>query len=300
MTGKWVEIDEPEGTASDAAREILRERVAYVQRMLPLAAHEYRRDPEHVHQLRVGCRRAGAACQAFRPLLTGKTKRLRKWLQKIRRAAGPARDVDVLLTRIKTETGPGQEYVVARLKQQRANAQQGLLEIAKSVEAGRLDHRLEQCLAGIEHKSLKKGTPRFDTFAQLALRSASQKMFRLAGLEQPTVEQLHELRIAGKHLRYSIELFHGAFPPALREEVYPMIEKIQSRLGRLNDHATAQAIFQRWLANLPADERAAQLAARIVQEHAAIEQVRKNFLQWWSPKQIAKLESTLSALIDEA
>ena len=44
-------------------------------------------------------------------------------------------------------------------------------------------------------------------------------------------DQLHELRIAGKRLRYSIELFHSAFPAALREKAYPQVEQLQSGLG---------------------------------------------------------------------
>ncbi len=302
MSGKWVNLERADCTAAEAAAEILRLRVEHVRRLLPLAAHEFRRDPEHVHRLRVGCRRADAAWLAFRPLLGGKAKRLRKGLQKIRRAAGPGRDADVLLDRLKAETGPGQEYVVARLKRQRANAQQALLEIAKEVESGSLDRRLQRCLEGLEKMSSKmssQGTPTtFDAFAQSALRTASQKMFRLAGLEHPTVSQLHELRIAGKRLRYSIELFHSAFPTALREDVYPLVEKIQARLGRLNDHATAQAMFQGWLGSLPSDERAAQLAERMVEEHAAIEQVREDFLEWWTTKRVARLESSLSLLIE--
>ena len=298
MSGKWVNLERTDCTAAEAAAEILRLRLEHVQRLLPLAAHEFRRDPEHVHRLRVGCRRADAAWQAFRPLLRGKAKRLRKGLQKIRRAAGPGRDADVLLDRLKAETGPGQEYVVARLKRQRANAQQALLEIAKEVESGSLDRRLQRCLEGLKKKSSKGASTTFDTFAQAALRTVSQKMFRLAGLEHPTVSQLHELRIVGKRLRYSIELFHSAFPTALREDVYPLVEKIQARLGRLNDHATAQAMFQGWLGSLPSDERAAQLAERMVEEHAAIEQVREDFMEWWTTKRVARLESSLSLLID--
>ena len=76
-----------------------------------------------------------------------------------------------------------------------------------------------------------------------------------------------------------------------------MIEDLQDRLGRLNDHATAQTMFQRWLADLPPGERAVHLADRIVKEYSAAQKVRREFLDWWSTQQVAALESRLSALL---
>jgi len=300
--GKWIEISNVDRSAAEVAVEILQLRMLTVEQMLPLAAHEFHHDIEHVHQLRVGCRRADAVLQAFRPLLTGKAKRLRKWLRKIRRVAGPARDTDVLLARLRAQSAPGQgqKYILARLKQRRASAQQALVEVADQAESGRLSRSVERCVSALTEKASRRPTVPFDTFARGAMRSACQGMFQLAGVEQPTVAQLHQLRIAGKRLRYSIELFHDAFPATLREDVYRLVEKIQSLLGRLNDHATAQALFQHWLADLPPEERAAQLAARIVEEHEETEQIRTDFLQWWTAKRVAALESHLSELIHKS
>ncbi len=75
------------------------------------------------------------------------------------------------------------------------------------------------------------------------------------------------------------------------------IEELQERLGRLNDHATAQAMFQRWLADLPPGQRAVYLAQRIVAEYDAAIEVRREFLEWWTTQQIAALESRLGKLL---
>ena len=297
---KWVEVTEVDRPAAMVAAEILKLRMQHVQQMLPLAAGEYRRDIRHVHQLRVGCRRAGAALQGFRPLVTAKARRLQKWLGKLRRAAGQARDADVLLERLCSESDnqPGHTYVVARLERQRHKVQRTLVDVAAQAGSGEFHASIKRCVIALRKQSgKKKSAIRFDVFAHEALRSVSRGMFQLSELEQPTVAQLHQLRIAGKRLRYSIELFHSAFPAALREEVYPLVEKIQLRLGRLNDHVTAQVLFQHWLADLPPNERAAQLALRIVEEHQAGDQIRREFLQWWTAKRVATLESHLSDLI---
>src|SRR5262249_41512594 len=56
------------------------------------------KDPEYVHQLRVGTRRAGAAVEIFSVCLPEKVyKAARKQLKRLRRAAGEARDWDVFL-----------------------------------------------------------------------------------------------------------------------------------------------------------------------------------------------------------
>ena len=83
----------------------------------------------------------------------------------------------------------------------------------------------------------------------------------------------------------------------MRSEVYPLIEELQEKLGKLNDHATAQSMFQHWLADMPPGERAAHMASRIVEEYEAAKQVRREFLQWWTTEQVAAIESRLSALL---
>jgi hypothetical protein len=64
--GKWIEGLGPQMPVADAARRVLSERFEVVCRNLPLAMHQPDRDPEHVHRLRVGTRRAGAALRIFR------------------------------------------------------------------------------------------------------------------------------------------------------------------------------------------------------------------------------------------
>ena len=297
--GKWVEVNDIQRPAAAVAAEILQDRVEVVRQRLPLAAHEYDQDVEHVHQLRVGCRRSGAALQSFRSLLKGKVKRLRKRLRDIRRAAGPARDTDVLLMRLEADSGnrEGEQYILDRLREQRAESQPALLEVASE---GNLSKLVKHLGSSVDHLLAMADDPQavsFDAYAHKAVDSVAEEMFRLARMQDPTVNELHEMRIAGKRLRYSIELFHDAFPGAMRKEVYPLIEKIQAKLGKLNDQATAQAMFQRWLADMPPDERAAQLARRVVEEYEATEQIRDEFLKWWTPKRVMSLESELGALI---
>lgn len=299
MSGKWIEIPPANAPAAEVARHALGARVAKVQEMLRLAAEKPDEDIEHVHQLRTSCRRAAAAVDLFRPLMGAKPKRLRKLLKRIRKAAGPARDTDVMLDRFSdhADTNSSLDYVLARLRLQREHAQEALVQVADKVKSGTVNKALDEALAAIDRGQFDLGQLSFLQFGQNALLAASQDVFRLTAVSQPTIAQLHQLRIAGKRLRYSIELFYGAFASEMRTDVYPLVEKLQDRLGRLNDHATAQAMFQLWLADLPPGERAAYLARLIVAEYDAASEIRHDFLEWWTTEQVATLESRLSALL---
>ena len=100
-------------SVADAARRSLETRLAVVAHTLPLAAHLSEHDIEHVHRLRVATRRAAAALKLYRDWLPQKTRRwFKKRLRQIRRAAGEARDLDVLIQRLQRESVPQIEPIV--------------------------------------------------------------------------------------------------------------------------------------------------------------------------------------------
>src|SRR5207244_2764377 len=93
--GKWISGLSASTPLVDAARRVLTIRLEVVRDYLSLALREPDKDPEYVHQLRVGTRRAGAAVEIFSLCLSGKAyKAARKQLRRLRRAAGEARDWD--------------------------------------------------------------------------------------------------------------------------------------------------------------------------------------------------------------
>ena len=289
MSTKWVEESDGEMPAREFARTVLAERLEVVESLLPRAAHHHEDDIENVHQLRVGCRRASAALRAFAPLMSAKPRRLKEWLSQIRDAAGPARDIDVLLTRFAAEESDAvTEYAVARLTEERRSAQRPLVKVAKHAVRGELDQVVAQTLKLLGKKKSKP--PLLGTYGLDAVCLAYTPFARLMHLENPTAEELHQFRIAGKRLRYSLEIFHGLFPDRLREEIYPIIEILQEQLGETNDHATAQKLYQTWLAEMPANDLAAEVAGRVITEHKGMLRLRAQFLRWWSAKRITKVE----------
>ncbi len=296
MSTKWAEKCDPELPAREFARLVLAERLEVVKALLPRAAHHHEEDIEHVHQLRVGCRRASAALRAFTPLMSEKPRKLKNWLSRIRDAAGPARDIDVLLARFAGEEADAvTEYAIARLTEERGKVQGLLVKVAKQATSGKLDRAVSETLSLLDKKKKSKA-PQLGKYGHNALCLAYTPFARLVHLENPTADELHQFRIAGKRLRYSVEIFHGLFPDQLREEIYPLIEILQEQLGETNDHATAQQLYQTWLAEMRADELAAEVAGRVIAEHKAMLRLRAQFMRWWSAKRIAQVEAFFNTL----
>jgi CHAD domain-containing protein len=293
MSTKWAEDGHPDVPAREFARTILTERVNSVEELLPHAAYHFQDDVEHVHQLRVACRRSSAALRAFAPLMNEKPRKLKEWLSRIRDAAGPARDKDVLLARFSEEEADEvTEYAIARLRDERKQAQKLLVKVAKKATSGKLDRVLEQTLELLGKPSKK---PNLAKYGHGAVHLAYAPFARLMRLDNPTTDELHQLRIAGKRLRYSLEIFHGLFPDELHNDIYPQIEELQSRLGDINDHATAQSLYQSWLAKMEPDDLAGAVAGRVISERKALLRLQSQFLRWWTPRRIARLETFFAA-----
>ena len=89
---------------------------------------------------------------------------------------------------------------------------------------------------------------------------------------EDAVEPLHDLRIAAKRLRYSLELFRPVFG-ALGETQIERIKGIQEELGALHDHDVRIALAEDELTAVAAEQAAAvndALAAAPTHQHAAI------------------------------
>jgi CHAD domain-containing protein len=242
MDGKWIAGLTPETPVADAARAVLAARFEVVRRFLPLAAEKPFDDPEHVHQLRVGTRRAGAALRVFADCLPRKALRAMKLqLRAIRRAAGDARDWDVFLLSLPGEKAlsgaagkPALDFLAGYAIGERSAAQVRLTQAA--AESGPGFEAASTELPALVHEPRGDDPPaNFGTLAAVrfgALLGAFDDAAR-ANPTEPT--ELHRLRILGKRARYALEIFADCFPPAFKETVYPAIEQAQEILGEIQD-----------------------------------------------------------------
>src|SRR6516162_748013 len=94
--GRWIEGLTPEMPLLEALELIFRQRYRAVLHYLPLAAEKADENVEHVHKLRVSCRRLAAVLDVLAAgFPEAPRQNLLKLLEKARRACGKARDLDV-------------------------------------------------------------------------------------------------------------------------------------------------------------------------------------------------------------
>jgi CHAD domain-containing protein len=102
---------------------------------------------------------------------------------------------------------------------------------------------------------------------------------------------MHEFRIAGKELRYAMEIFAAAFAPSFRKELYPTVEELQGKLGAVNDRATHRERYLGWLDDT-ADEPQRQLLGKLIAaETAALQSSIRDFRQWWTSQRSAEFKA---------
>lgn len=281
---KWIQGISPDTMVVDAARRSLEPRLAVVAHALPLAAYLADHDIEHVHRLRVATRRAGAAVKLYRDWLPQKTGQwFKKQLRRIRRAAGDARDLDVLIQRLHREAGPQADEVAKFLAAKRRAVQPRIVELADDLrkddrfvrKAVRLFDKIR-----VPHGDREAGvSPQFGEWAPPQLGKFRDAFVELVPKGTEDVATLHEFRIRAKALRYAIELLAPAFGDELRKEVYPEVEKLQERLGNITDHIAAIRLFAEWEAYSAEHPRLGP--SLLEREKAAEVQDLRDFHEWW-------------------
>ncbi len=272
--------------AGNVASRTLRRRLEAVWSLLPAAAREAGRDPESVHQLRVATRRAIAAIDAFRDLIPDRQAAwFEKQLRRIRRAAGEARDLDVLTDRLtfaepKPNAGKARTRLVAMLSKQREVSRQPIRDrYEKLLEAdwpGRLERLLEDVPSRRRHTS-------FGDYARRRFRPMVKRFFAAADRRLRDADEIHQLRIEGKKLRYAMEIFADVFPARVQARCADALERLQETLGNFTDHATAADRFRRWAHDTSAAPNRDAIERLCSAEEAQADEARRKFAKWWSP-----------------
>jgi CHAD domain-containing protein len=304
---KWISGLYGDMPIAKAARHILNVRLGVVLDRLPAAVEHAAEDVEHVHQLRVGTRRAAAALRIFAACLGPKLyRKTRRNLRAIRRAAGAARDWDVFLEMIEARTERpdvkqrrGVDFLLGYTTGQRVSAQ-GLLGEATRGSAEKLQRRLCQIGAALEDV---QDTQTLRDLAVPMLTQLVEEFETTAGADLHAYEALHQVRILGKKLRYAMELFESCFDAAFREELYPKVAEMQEILGRANDSHVAglhldelrtwleQTQPQQWTHYRPGIEPLQRYHRRRLPEQ------RRLFAKWWSTWESAGQAAVLSELL---
>ena len=206
-------------------------------------------DPEHVHQARVATRRLRSNLRTFADVFEPTwTARMREELRWLGRALGRVRDADVLALRLRTHAveelterdQQGFADLMRRLSLQREAAYAEMLEVLDSDRYVDLLDALAEApafRAGRDREltmRAEKAAVRFVRRPWESLRRAVAKL-----KDDPTDEQLHQVRIKAKRLRYSADVAEAVVGKPARRLAKAAAD-LQDILGAHHDAVTAE------------------------------------------------------------
>lgn len=218
-------------------------------------------DDEAVHDLRVAIRRMRTLLKMSREVFgRWHTDVVREAFAEVMRATGELRDEEVLEETL-DGAAQGPEYE-AWLRQRKARESRLRKDVKERIARGDLDRArllLKALLVFPVEPSRNVGLSRF---ARHTVERARRKVERRRDADVGDVTAMHDLRIAYKELRYSIELLADALPIDARAQLEPAAV-FQKRLGELHDVDVATEVLAaaKGLSAAVRDEALASLAA---------------------------------------
>jgi CHAD domain-containing protein len=222
------------------------------------------RDIEYIHRMRVASRRLRNGMACFKDCLP--KKKSKPWRDEIRRithALGSARDLDIQIDclnklyddSLDTSFKAGYRRVLLRLKQRRSKAQskvtKTLNRLKESDILAEMQSRMEKLAAHSDDTYLY--TP---SLYQRAFKNINTHLEAFLSYQDDIrnpeqIEKLHAMRIAGKQLRYTIEIFSPIYDKALLPFTQVMKE-LQDQLGSIHD----DDVWISWLPKFIEEEQA--------------------------------------------
>jgi CHAD domain-containing protein len=203
---------------------------------------------EPVHQARVASRRVRAALRMFADCFDAKkVSGWQKRVRKLTRELGDARDKDVQIEFLEgflegsdKRRRPGVERLLLRWRQRREALQPEIVEMLDRLdEAGTLVEmygEVEKDLFILRSHQVQPGSPTVYEKAAQHIRGGLEGLVTCGhSLEDPKdIRGHHQMRIAAKKLRYTLEICRPAYDGALGPFI-DAAKRVQSLLGDLHD-----------------------------------------------------------------
>jgi len=290
---KWPRPSIEESAAASDAFATLSS-AALAQIAANAAGVERGRDPEYLHQLRVGTRRLRSALRAFRPLLKRKrAAAVEQPFKDMMQVFGAARDWDVFCQTLAETQAPAPLLALARRR--RGAARHAAREL---VGSARFQLAQLAALRWLHASPWRSAAARAEPLARFARRSLdrlhAKLLKRARKIDWRDAPQRHAVRIGVKRLRYSCDFFAACFPHQAVSPLLRALSGLQDTLGELNDAAVARGLLE---ALAPKDAAAqlrraaaqvrARLAARERELIASLENDWPAFVRkqpYWRPK----------------
>lgn len=207
------------------------------------------KDIEYIHRARVATRRLRAAMRLFGDWVASKqAKRWRKEIRRVTQELGDARDKDVqieflcgALSRVKELTHcVGIAHLMMQLEYQREVLQPKVSDAVARLQQSKVLTEMrdagDQVLLEIGNRVGGVRTPAVTDHVALHVRGCLDDLLAHEScLEDPKDRQgHHQMRIAAKRLRYTLEISRPVFEGAV-DDTIESVKRLQSLLGEAHD-----------------------------------------------------------------
>ena len=202
-------------------------------------------DIEHIHRMRVASRRLRTALRLFNEYFPENyAEKWRSEMKAITRALGNARDLDVQIQFLQEEVQkdlseqekPGYEYLLQRLNQQRTKTQKKVSRAIHCLSQNQTLDQIHKVLIPLFNREHGPSSPSLFALARQNINEALTTFlsYRDEIQAHDNSDKLHAMRIAGKHLRYTMEIFSPLYQEGMDPHI-EMMKGIQDQLGEIHD-----------------------------------------------------------------
>jgi CHAD domain-containing protein len=231
------------------------------------------RDPEAIHQLRVGLRRLRVALTSFGgEFRTPQFEAVRLRAKDLAQQLAPARDLDVfvseLLEPVANANGSQEAFAVLRRRAEEARTR-AFADAFAAVSGPRLrmfmrdvsdmtdgrgwpfpPHQGGGVLTGVRAYQV----PAQSVAERVLANRYKQACKRARHLDRLSADRRHALRIELKKLRYAAEFYVPFFDAAQAKKFLSRLARMQDVLGAVNDVAVAKHILEKFVASAEATD----------------------------------------------
>ncbi|MBX3423179.1 MAG: CHAD domain-containing protein [Pirellulaceae bacterium] len=280
----------------------LETRLAAFMRCFAAAIESDCRDEEVVHQLRVCARKSSAAIAIFSTLLPRKhVKWIRRQLQRVRRAAGVTRDLDVLIKRYRELADHGGKSkqrarrFLLRLRRRRT-AHSSLFKLyARLIDSGKFVRHQQAMLAVLDSQACPEWDQPFRPWSKQRITPILAEFDNAGSSPLVDIAEVHAFRLRTKRLRYSLEVLADALPDSDWNSIKPVMSQLQSIQGEINDLAVAR----QWLKSIAKSATGKQRRFLHKQRRLARRQLQSALQRLhttWTPQAAADLKSQIDCI----
>lgn len=230
-------------------------------------------DTEYLHDYRVNLRKIRSILSLVKGVYSPKqTGQLKTTLAGFMQVTNRLRDLDVYLLdkddylqKIPAELRPGLELMFADFAEERAAVLDKVQRQLAARDYRNSMQRLQKRFASPEKMSAgKKADRESKHYASQLIWKRYRKVCDIAvNIHADTPdEEVHELRIQCKKLRYLMEFFSQFYPKKSIKTLIKSLKVLQDNLGRFNDYSVQQESLQEYLGQVAKKEKTERAAIK--------------------------------------